>query len=171
MPSVAGIVLDLDNTLLPTELIPERVIEPVVEAIVREHGEADAAWRDALVRGLYTRGLDEVASDIGLTEAERDTGRDAFAILTVPEDIELVLFEDSRGALEDLQVLRRRGVHAMLLTRGFSRFQRGKIDRLGLTASSTRSGSTRWRIQAPRASTRSLQTRSTGGPAIQPGWS
>jgi FMN phosphatase YigB (HAD superfamily) len=131
---VAGIVMDLDNTLLRTELIPESVVEPAVAAIVQRRGTGGASehWRLALRDALYTRAFDEAARDMGLTDEETRAGFESFASVTLPPDLDLVLFADARGALDELQTLRQRGLRSALVTRGFATFQTSKVKRLGL---------------------------------------
>jgi FMN phosphatase YigB (HAD superfamily) len=131
---VVGVVFDLDNTLLMTRMIPDSVVEPAVEAILRHRGREHVSkeWLLALKKALYTRAFDEAARDMDLTDAEARAGFTAFASVTLPPDLELALFPDAKAALDELQVVRQRGLRAALVTRGFARLQMSKVMKLGL---------------------------------------
>jgi FMN phosphatase YigB (HAD superfamily) len=134
---IRGLVFDLDNTLLRTDLIPFSVVEPAVTAIVHARGEARVSqkWRDRLRSALYRRAYDQAATDMGLSETEIKAGFAALSSAALPDGFALTLFPDAEAALADLQVLRARGLRAALVTRGFAGFQKAKVANLGIEGS------------------------------------
>jgi FMN phosphatase YigB (HAD superfamily) len=121
-PPVA-IIFDLDNCLARADEIPG-LLEPGFEAVRRANGGtvAGAELERALDACRY-RPFDEVAREHGFSEAMVRAGHRVFGTTTVDAPM---------TGYPDLPILADIPVRRFLVTTGFRRLQRSKIDALGI---------------------------------------
>ena len=128
----AGVVFDLDNTLLDTMNIDESLLAPVLERL-KQAGRRSDRWI-ALARERLTRmSLEEIDAgrELGLSEDEREALWTGFRELRVRRGMKLELYEDARSVLKSLHG-RRPPPRMALLTKGFRQLQLSKVEHLGL---------------------------------------
>jgi phosphoglycolate phosphatase-like HAD superfamily hydrolase len=126
------IVFDLDNTLFDTRSIPAALTAGLFDSVRAANTGPDAVPSDVLSAALdesWSVAFTLVAKKYRLPQRISDVWSEFHNTLTFPEP--LIPFDD---VVETLHRLRDEQRFVVLLTSGYERVQRAKVDALGLTA-------------------------------------
>jgi FMN phosphatase YigB (HAD superfamily) len=127
----AVIIFDLDNTLFDTRSIPAALTVGLFDSVRAANTGPDAVPSDVLSAALdesWSVAFTLVAKKYRLPQRISDVWSDFHNTLTFPEP--LIPFDD---VIETLRRLRDEQRFLVLLTSGYERVQRAKVDALGLT--------------------------------------
>ena len=121
---VAAAIFDLDNCLSAGREVPERIYQPGFDAIRQANdGSLTEAQLESAFEDAWRLAIDDVAERHKFSEAMRVAAVEAFAKMEMDQPM--------RG-YPDLHRLRDIGARRFLVTSGFRRLQKSKINSLGI---------------------------------------
>jgi putative hydrolase of the HAD superfamily len=126
---IAGVVFDLDNTLIHLEFLPEDFIRSVLSPIYSARSASGQDLKSRIRKAFLSKPFSELKTEFGLTEEEFATAVKTMKRLAERAASGAQLYED---AIPALIAIKNSGVSMALLTRGIRELQDAKINKCDL---------------------------------------
>ena len=117
-----AVIYDLDNTIFPTQSIPETTFQPVFDAIKKANeGLLSKSCLEKAFIDLWHRPIDVVATEYGFSDQMIAAGKSAL----INTDYKFTL-----SPFDDFQVIKKIPGKRILVTTGITKLQQAKINSL-----------------------------------------